>query len=237
MIAEIYAIALERAHIPVERHLRLGEEQNVKDAIARGAIDLYPGLLFAHVPTAVDPPYDGDATTALSAAPANDSPCLVTSQVAAEQFWLLRLTKCAALAPQLRLAASAGFLEPGGTLDRLRHVYGGFHFKTTTACDPGTQYYMLNRGEADIANGVTTDSNIAETQLIVLSDDKHFWHERHPTPVVRVASLRAHPNMRSVLDRMSRHITLYALQQMNTRRSVLGMDPRDAAEDFVARHS
>lgn len=229
-IAQIYASTLERAGIPVDRRMRLGDEQTVEAAISRGDIDLYPGLLFANVPT-------GESTTLLAAAPAAESPCLVTSQYSAEQFWLLRLTKCAALAPQLRLAASPDFLAPGGPLDQLKRVYGGFNFKAVTRCDPGTQYYVLNRGDADVANGDTTDSNIAQTQLIVLSDDKHFWRARHLTPVIRVAALRAHPQMRTVLDRMSRNLTLYALQQLNSKRVVLDMDPRDVAEAFVQRHA
>lgn len=224
-IAEIFAYALEREHIPVERHMRLGDEQSAMAALQRGEIDLYPGL--------IAPQTAGIAR--LAAAPANDSPCLLTSQYTAEQFWLLRLSKCSAIASQLRLACTADFIAPGAALDGLRKRYGGFHFKAIVMCDPGTQYFRLNRGDADVANGLTTDSNVAQTQLIVLSDDKHFWPQRHVAPLVRIAALRARPRMQAALDLASRKLTLYALQQLNARRVVLDLDPRDAAEEFTTR--
>ncbi|MBV8638010.1 MAG: hypothetical protein JO322_07970 [Candidatus Eremiobacteraeota bacterium] len=226
-IAEIFASALERRHINVERHIGLGDELNAMAALEHNDIDLYPGFVPSRARVS--------GITWLNAAPANDSPCLLTSAYAAEQFWLLRLTKCSTIAPRLRLAATPAFLAPGGALDALRRHYGGFDFRAIIKCDPGNQYYALNRGDADVANGATTDPNIAATQLIVLSDDKHFWPERHVAPVVRIAALRAHPHMRAILDRMSRNLNLYALQRLNMRRAVLDMDPRDVAEEFVVQ--
>lgn len=70
----------------------------------------------------------------------------------------------------------ADFLAPAGALQRLQERYGGFGFKTVVKCEPGTQYYMLNRGEAEVANAFTTASNIAEDQLVVLADENTFGH-------------------------------------------------------------
>lgn len=236
-IAEIYAAALEHANIPVVRHMRVGNERTAMLALRSGEIELYPGRLRARTSQRGPDPAAHDGITSLPASPANDSPCLVTSQYAAEQFWLLRLTKCAMIAPKLRLAATRDFIEPGGTLEQLRKRYGGFHFTDIVECRDGEQFYALNRGDADVANGFTTDPNIAQTQLIVLSDDKHFWPEEHIAPFVRIATLRARPHLAAALNPVSARLTLYTLQKLNARQRVLNMDSRDVADEFVSETS
>lgn len=247
-IAEIYAVALERANIAVEPHMDFDSAQALMASIQRRDIDLYPGHVLAGPADSRAPSIEDSielnstgrsecerryGITWLTPSPVNDSPCLATSQYAAEQYWLLTLTTCAELAPKLRFAATADFLAAGGALKRLQERYGGFRFKKVVECEPGTQYYLLNRGEADVANAFTTDSNIPEDQLVVLADDKHFWPRCNVAPVIRLATVHAHPRVPSALNAISRTLTQYAVQQMNMHRDLLDLDPRDVAEEFV----
>jgi osmoprotectant transport system substrate-binding protein len=143
-IAEIYALALERSKIAVERHMNLGDTRAALGAILRGDIDVYPEydtVKSAHA-----------GVTRLAAAAMDDSPCLATSQYAAEAYWLLTLATCAKIAPTLRLAATADFLAPNGWLQQLQRAYGGFHFKSVVAVSPGQQYDAVSSGDADVAN-------------------------------------------------------------------------------------
>jgi osmoprotectant transport system substrate-binding protein len=225
LIAQIYAIALERAHMPVERHMRLGDSRNVIDLLERAEIDVFPGSVLPHE--------RHSGIVSLAASTAIESPCIVTSQYAAEKFWLLTLTTCAAIAPQLRLAASAGFVAPDGSLERLRRRYGGFRFKQVIICNEGAQTDSIGRGDADVANAFTTDGNIPEKQLVVVADDKHYWPRRHIVPLIRTQALQSRPRARSILNRISRAVSVYALQQMNMQRQLLQLDSYDVAEEFV----
>jgi osmoprotectant transport system substrate-binding protein len=250
-IAEIYAVALERENMAVERHMNLGNAQNVMAAIQRGDIDLYPEYVRtgrehprqrAPAPHAVD--LYGAAKrsyeqrygiTWLTPSPANDSPCLATSQYAAEQYWLLALPKCADIASELRFAATPEFLAPSGALLRLQQFYGGFKFKTVLSFDPGEQYYALDRGDVDVASAFTTDAQIAENQLVVLADDKHFWPQYNVAPVIRLTTIHSHPRVASVVNRISRRLTQYSVQQITMRLHLLGLEPHDVAADFVTK--
>lgn len=230
-IAEIYALALEREKIAVERQLNIGDSKSVMAALQRGDIDLYPeDVRTGRDMLSHERQY---GVTWLTPAPANESPCLATSQYTANEYWLVTLTKCAAIAPQLRFAGSRDFLA-SGALERLRRLYGGFKFKSVISVDEGAQYDALSRGDADVANGYTVSPRIAEKQLIVLLDEKRFWPQYHVTPVVRIAALHTHPNLRVVLDGASQRLKQYAVQQMNMRLDLLGMDPHDAAEALLA---
>jgi osmoprotectant transport system substrate-binding protein len=227
-VAEIYAIALERAGLPVERHMDMGTEPGLLAALLRGDIDLYP----AHTPE-----QKRDGIIRLAPSPAVDGPCLAASQYSAEEYWLLTLSTCSAIAGRLRLAATADFVAAGGPLDRLRDAYGGFEFKRVTICEPGTQYYALNRGDADVASALTTDAAIVETQLVILGDDKHAFPSPRIAPLIRTAAARSHPRAGAVLDRISRALTQYALREMNRRRSLLNLNAHEVAQDFVDAQS
>lgn len=229
VIAEIYAGALERARIGVERRMGLGDETAVMAALRRGDIDLFPGHTGA-----VGREKNGDLTW-LEAAPVDDAVCLVTSQYVAQEYWMLSVGTCAGIAGQLRFAGTREFLA-SGALDGLRRRYGGFGFRKILACDLGEQYDALNRGDVDVANGFATDAKIGESQLIVLGDDKHFWPRNNIAPVMRSSALRDFPNARRVLDRISGVLTQYAVQQMNAHLDLLSLLPSDVAGDFLNSH-
>lgn len=226
-VAEIYALALARAGLTIERYAKLGSPANAMAALERGDIDLFPG-------TAVAAGIRNDVVW-LTPSGASDSPCLVTSQYFAEKFWMLTISECAQLASTLRLAASPDFLTPGGPLTGLRRRYGGLQFKSIIRCDPGTQWYAVGRGDAEIANASTTEPGISEERLVILDDDRHFWPRQYITPVVRAACVRVHPRMPMVLNRVSHALSQYALQQMNLHRRLLDLEPRDVAEEFLRR--
>lgn len=224
VIAEIYAGALERSGVRVSRRMGLGADADAMAALQSGSIDLFPAHTGAKALS--------NGLIRLSPAPVDDTPCLVTSQYAAEQYWMLVLSTCASLAPRLRFAATRDFLA-SGTFNGLRKRYGGFEFAKIVACDPGEQYDALNRGDVDVANGLATDAKIGESQLLVLGDDKHFWPRNNVVPVIRAAALRAFPQASPVLDRISRALTQYAVQQMNAHLDLLSLVPSDVAKDFL----
>lgn len=235
VIAEIYALALERANIFVRR-VRFADTYALTAASRRGEIDLYAGTVGADgkLDGAVRSAYERRyGITWLAPAPANTGRCIVTSQYDAEKYFMVTLSKCAAIAPRLRLAATGDFVAPGGPLSRLRAVYGGFRFRAVSLCEPGAQYYQLNTGGADVANGVTTSASVGEDQLLVLGDDKRALSQDRSVPVVRVSALHAYHGLAAALNRVSASLTVYALQQMSMRRDLLHMDARDLAADFL----
>ncbi len=233
--------------------MALGSAQYAMSALQRGDIDLYPDYIrtkasdphrFSPEPAgtalyaALKPMYERRyGVTWLTPAPVNDAACLVTSQYAAEAYWLLTLTKCADIAGQLRLAATPAFVAKGGPLSGLQSSSKKFKFKKLLICEPGSQYDALGRGDADVATGFATDSNIAEQQLIVLRDDKGLWPRYNVAPISRLAAIRSHPRVRPILNRTSKTLTQFAVQQLDMRLDDLSMDPHDAAERFLRAHS
>jgi osmoprotectant transport system substrate-binding protein len=252
-IAEIYAAALERANVPVERHMNLGSTQIATAAMQRGDIDLYPeytgtGLIdvlhmapirdAAQIFKTVKAAYERQfKITWLSPSPMNDSQGLAVTQAVAQRYDLRTLTQCSRLAPQLRLAAIPEFLTRADALPGLQKFYGGFRFKSNPTYEIGLQYQALLNGEADVATAFTTDSQIGTGNLIVLQDDRHFWPAYNVAPVVRQAALKTHPQIATVLNRISPLLTDTAVRQLNYQVNVKHADPADAARQFLKEHS
>ncbi|HEV3153923.1 MAG TPA: glycine betaine ABC transporter substrate-binding protein [Candidatus Baltobacteraceae bacterium] len=248
-VAEIYAAALERAHIPVERHMDIGSTQIALAAMQRGDIDLYPeytgtGLIdVLHLP----PMHDASALystvksaferrfgiTWLAPSPANDSQGLATTRSIAQKYGLKTLSQCARLASQLRFASVPEFVVRADALPGLQKFYGGFKFKDTRMYAIGLQYAALERGEADVATAFTTDSQIASDDLVLLQDDRHFWPPYNIAPVVREAALRAHPQIAGILNHIAPRLTDDAVRKLNLQVNVQKLDPADAAAQFL----
>lgn len=251
-VAEIYAAALERANLSVERHMNLGSTQIATAAMQRGDIDLYPeytgtGLidvlhlqpmhdarkLFAAVKSHYERAY---GLTWLDPSPANDSQGLCITQEASKRYNVRTLSDCAKAAPQLRLAAVPEFVARADALPGLQKFYGGFKFKDVKTFEIGLQYTALQRGDADVATAFTTDAQIAVNRLVVLRDDKGFWPPYNIAPVVRMAALQKHPQIAAVLNKISPLLTDDAVRKLNLQVNVQHMDSADAARSFLKEH-
>ena len=213
VVAEIYAAALAREGIAVER-------------AARGEVDVYAAL----VPTAKA----ASGWTQLSPAPAKECQAFAASQYVAQKYYLVSMAQCSRLAPQLRLAASSDFAA-SGTLDRLRKAYGGFKFGKIIECAPGTECDLLNRDDADIAPVSNADPRVGLDQLAVLRDERHVFPLYQVAPFVRATVIHTHPQVPRILNHISARLNLYALQTVNMRSRLAGMDARFVAEEFVAK--
>lgn len=248
-IAEIYAAALERAGLPVQRRMNLGSTQIAIAGMQRGDIDLYPeytgtGLIdVLHMP----PQHDAASVFAtvkreferrygltwLTPSPVNDSQALATTRPISQKYALRTLSQCAVLAPRLHLAAVPEFVARADALPGLQRFYGGFAFRETRIYTIGLQYDALMRGDADVATAFTTDSQILQNGLVVLEDDKKFWPPYNVAPVVRTETLHAHPQIAGILNRIAPALTDAAVRRLNVEVNVRKTDPADAAAAFI----
>lgn len=251
-IAEIYAAALERENLRVERHMNLGSTQIAMAAMERGEVDLYPEYTGTALIDVLHMAPIRDARqllervraeyqkrygmTWLAPSPVNDSQGLCTTQVVARKYQLSTLSDCAKAAPHLRLAAIPEFVARADALPGLQKFYGGFDFKSVNTYTIGLQYVALQRGDADVATAFTTDAQIVTDRLVVLRDDKRFWPPYNVAPVVRNAALRAHPQIRTVLDKVAPLLTDDAVRRLNMQVNVRHVDPADAAQAFLKEH-
>lgn len=253
IVAEVYAAALEAAHIPVERRMNLGSTQIATAALQRGDIDLYPEYTGTGLIDVLHLPPQRDAKrlfstiqaqyrkqyhlTWLNPSPANDSQGLAVTKAVAQRHGVRTLSECAKAAPQLRLAAIPEFVTRADALPGLKKFYGGFAFARVRTYDIGLQYDALEHGDADIATAFTTDSQIDTDKLVLLEDDRHFWPPYNIAPVAREAALEKNPRIAGVLNRMSPLLTDAVLRRFNYAFNVEKGEPAEIAQRFLKEHA
>jgi osmoprotectant transport system substrate-binding protein len=251
VIAEVYAQALERAGVRVERLFNLGSTQIAMAAMQRGNIDCYPEYTgtalidVLHLPPIASERAAYAVVSRLFAqrygivwlqpSPMNDSQALATTRAIAARNHLATLSDVAVAAAQLRLATIQEFLARPDGLPGLQRFYGGFRFREIRTYDIALKYRALLEGKADVASAFTTDGAIATDLLVILRDDRHFWSAYNVAPVVRRAALEARPEIATVLNAVSPAITDRAARAMNAAVENDQQDPADVAAAFLAK--
>jgi osmoprotectant transport system substrate-binding protein len=249
VIAEIYAQALERAGLPVERRLNLGSTQIAMAAIERGDIDLYPEYTGTALLDVLHLPPTSDSAAAyatvaraferqyrlrwLTPSPMNDSQALATTKAIAKARGLATLSDLSKAAPHLRLATIQEFLARADGLPGLQKFYGGFNFAQVRTYDIALKYQALMTGAADVASAFSTDGAISTDDLVVLRDDRHFWPGYHVAPVVREDALAKNPQIATVLNALAPAITDASAARMNADVESGKQDPADVAAAFL----
>ena len=251
VIAEIYAQALERAGLRVERLFNLGSTQIAIAAMERGNIDCYPEYTGTALIDVLHLAPIADSRKAyavvarlfaqrygivwLTPSPMNDSQALATTGAIAESRRLATLSDVAATAPNLRLATIQEFLARPDGLPGLQRFYGGFKFREVRTYDIALKYRALLEGKADVASAFSTDGAIAIDELVILRDDRHFWSAYNVAPVVRKAALAARPQIARILNAVSTRITDLAARTMNAAVENSQQDPADVATRFLSQ--
>ncbi len=250
VIAEVYAQALDKAGLPIERRFNLGSTQIALEAMRRGDIDLYPEYTATalidvlHLPPMHDPHAVYEIVARdfarqydliwLPPSPMNDSQALATTTAIAARYRLSTLSDLAPKASMLRLATIQEFLSRTDGLPGLQRVYGGFRFREVRTYDIALKYQALLSGQADVATAFTTDAAVATDRLVLLRDDKYLWSPYNVAPVVRRQTLAREPRIARILDAVSPRITDSAAARMNAAVETFHRDPADVAAAFLA---
>ena len=260
LLGQLIAAVIEAQGIPVERRIGLGPTNIVRAAIIAGQIDVYPeytgnGALFFHregEPAWKDAAEGHAEVAALDKA---QNRLIWLAAAPADNTWVIAIRKdlqgfpphpCVGdLAAYLkaggrfRLAASAEFVESPSALPAFEAAYG-FHLS-------GGQLLTLSGGNtaatlraaAEGISGVNaamaygTDGAIAALDLVALCDDKHAQVVYAPAPLIRAATLAAHPAIGPALDRVFATLTRETLQRLNARIAVEGEDAGNVAAEYL----
>ncbi len=260
LLGQLIAAVAEAQGLAVERRIQLGPTNILRAAILAGQIDVYPeytgnGALFFHREADLGWKDPAQGYALVAALDERDNRLVWLKPAQADNTWVIAIRKDLAGFPanpcvgdlaaylkegrRFRLAASAEFVESPAALPAFESAYG-FHLSGdqlltlsggNTAATLRAAAEGISRVNAAMAYG--TDGAIAALGLAALCDDKHAQIVYAPAPVIRVAALEAHPQLRAALDRVFASLDRDTLQRLNARIAVNGEDARAVAEDYL----
>jgi osmoprotectant transport system substrate-binding protein len=97
----------------------------------------------------------------------------------------------------------------------------------------GLVYTALKEGQVQVGLVFATDGRIAAFDFAVLQDDKNFFPNYALTPVIRTETLKANPELREQLNKLSAKLDAPTMQSLNQRVDVERETVEAVAKDFL----
>jgi glycine betaine/choline ABC-type transport system substrate-binding protein len=101
--------------------------------------------------------------------------------------------------------------------------------------DLNLSYRALASGQVDLIAGDATAGAIAALDLQMLADDKTYFPPYDAVPVVRSATLLAHPELRDALHGLAGRIDEATMRKLNQAVDIERKDPAQVVREFLER--
>jgi osmoprotectant transport system substrate-binding protein len=132
------------------------------------------------------------------------------------------------------MAPTAEFAKREDGLIGLQKLYD---FKAGRAnvkpMDIGLVYPALANGDVDVSVVGATDGRVAAMNLTLLKDDKSFFPNYAMVPVVRKATLDAHPDLQGILEGLAAKLDDATMQRLNGEVDVKKKSIEDVSTTFL----
>jgi osmoprotectant transport system permease protein len=238
-----------KTDLQVVRKPFLGGSQVTHNALINGNIDIYPEYTgtgwtsvlkeqpigggpeetYRRVKVAYEQNFN---VTWLKPIGFNNTYTLAMKRERAEQEGIETFTDLARKSPNFVLGATHEFLERPDGYRGLQQAYG-MKFKETKGLDPGLTYSAVKEGTTDANDAFSTDGRIEAFNLKVIKDDKQYFPPYYAVPVIRMDTLKAHPELEEVLNLLAGKIDDREMSVLNSKVDLKGQQARVVAEHWL----
>lgn len=249
VLGYLYAAALRAAGVKADVRPNLGTREILIPALKGGDIDLLPeyqGALLHYLDPKAEATEEGEMQNALAMrlprglqilpyGRAEDSDAFVVTRDTAKEYGLKSLADLAKHNGKLVIGAAAEVKKRTVGVVGLKDVYG-VEFKEFKSLDSSGPLVKgaLRKGDVDVANLFTTDTDIAAEKWVVLTDPKNLVPGQHIVPLI--ADRKADSTVRKALARLGALLTTAQLTELNRLVDKDKKDPEDVADDWASRH-
>ncbi|GAA4330465.1 ABC transporter substrate-binding protein [Streptomyces venetus] len=249
VLGYLYAAVLEAAGVKTTVRPNLGTREILIPALKGGDIDLLPeyqGALLHYLDPKATATEEGEMQNALAAAlpsglqilpygTAEDSDAFAVTRETARKYGLTSLADLKKRNGELVIGASPEVRKRQVGVVGLKDVYG-VEFKEFKSLDSSGPLVKgaLKKGDVDVANLFTTDTDIQDNHWVVLSDPKNLIPGQHVVPLV--ADRKADSRVRKALARLGNVLTTAHLTELNRQVDKDKKDPSDVADAYAQQH-
>lgn len=114
-------------------------------------------------------------------------------------------------------------------------AYYNLKFKKNLDMDIGLKYEAMRSGKIDVINIFTTDGQLSHANLTILKDDKHFFPSYYCATIVREETLKEHPELERILEKLNGILTDQEMADMNYKVDVEHRTEREVAVEFLKK--
>lgn len=162
----------------------------------------------------------------------NNTYSLVVRKNIAEKYNIKTYSDLSAYSSELKFGAEYDFYEREDGYDALCKTYD-FKFKSASDMDIGLKYQAINSKEIDVMTIFTTDGQLADSDVVVLKDDKNYYQTYYSGTVVRNDTLEKYPELEDVLMKLNNVIADSEMSKLNYEVENNGRDESEVAKEFL----
>ncbi|ATL28288.1 ABC transporter substrate-binding protein [Streptomyces formicae] len=249
VLGYLYAAALDAEGVKTNVRPNLGTREILIPALKGGDIDLLPeyqGALLHYLDTGAKATEEGEMQNALAMALprglqilpygiAEDSDAFVVTRETAKEYGLRSLADLAKHNGKLVIGAAPEVKKREVGAVGLKEVYG-VEFKEFKSLDSSGPLVKgaLRKGDVDVANLFTTDTDIVAEKWVVLTDPKNLVPGQHVVPLI--ADRKADSTVRKALARLGARLSTEDLTELNRLVDKDKKDPEDVAQEWAQKH-
>jgi len=238
----------KKTNIKVETKLNLGGSGLAYTALKTGEIDMYPeytgmslvGIMKqapisdpAKAYKAVSDYYIKNyGITWLKPYGFNDTYTLSVRQATAKKYNLETISDLAKVSDKLVLGATFEFCNRADGYPGIIKTYN-LKFKSFSSIEGGLRYAAIGNKKVDAIDAFMTEGLLKSYKLKILKDDKHFFPNYDCVPIVSSKTLKKHPELKALINKLGGKITSEKMIDLNYKVDKLGEEPAKVAEDFL----
>ncbi|WP_282926215.1 ABC transporter permease/substrate-binding protein [Helcococcus kunzii] len=113
----------------------------------------------------------------------------------------------------------------------LKKLYG-LNLNVATM-EPKLRYQALEKGDINILEIYSTDTEIISRDLVILEDDKGLFPPYQGAPLLREETLEKYPELKEILEQISNKITTEEMLEMNYKVDVEGKSANEVAVEYL----
>lgn len=251
ILIQMYKLLIEnQTDIKVELKENLGKTAFLYQALKSGAIDLYPEFTGTITKTLLKNPPKSSNNARLVYEQAKlgikrEDDLVYLRPMAYQNTYALAVKQDFATKYHLQtisdLQKVSSFAIAGFTLEFSQRADGNkglqskyqLNLKVKTM-EPALRYKALERGDIQVIDVYSTDSEIRRYHLKVLQDNRQLFPPYQGAPLMRAETLKKYPALKPVLNQLAGKITTKQMQELNYQVDVLKKSPRQVAQKFLS---
>lgn len=230
-----------------------GKTSFLFNALKSNKIDIYPEFTGTVTATLAEPavtlPVGANAQTTYQAAlkvaqkqqltltkpmQFNDTYAVAVTQKDASKYHLKTIADLTQL-PNAKAGMTAEFLD---RTDGMPGVKKQYNLKIpTVSLDPDLRYQAIKQGQVNVVDAYSTDSQLVQYRLKVLTDNQHFFPIYQGAALMRQDFAKKNPKITRALNRLAGKISNEDMQNMNYAVNVKHQSAATVAKKYLKTHN
>ncbi|WP_332651512.1 osmoprotectant update ABC transporter permease/substrate-binding subunit OpuFB [Lysinibacillus sp. 54212] len=252
ILINMYKLLIENeTDLTVELKPGLGKTSFVFNALKSGSIDIYPEFTGTAISEflkeqAVNNNEEDVYEQAragmlekfhmvmLSPMKYNNTYALAVSKEIAEEYRLENISDIKAIQESIKAGFTLEFNDREDGYLGIQKLYG-ISIDHIQTMEPKLRYQAIDTGDIQLLDAYSTDSEIRQYGLKVLTDDRQLFPPYQGAPLVRAETLEKYPELEQALNKLAGKITDDEMREMNYQVNVEGKNIEKVAREFLEK--